>query len=91
MRQGISARHGAGRQVAAQVSPWLQVWCKASGQSGNVEQHRFAALLNRKVAQSGGIHARRTEKLRGGAEMVEIIGILSETKSDPDILVADPL
>jgi hypothetical protein len=86
MRQGIGAWHGAGRQVVAQPGPRRRVRRKASGQPGNVEQHGFAPFLDSEAAKAGGVHVRGTEQLRGGAETVEVVGMLTEAEGDADFL-----
>ena len=89
VRQGIGARHGAGRQMMANPDPRLQFRREAFGEASDVEQDRLASLLDGKTAQAGGIHAWGTEQLRGGAEAVEVIGVLAEAEGDADFLICD--
>ena len=89
MQQRIGAGHGTGRQVVAQPGPRRQIRRKASGQSGKVKQHWFAAFLDGKAAKAGGVYPRGTEQLHGGTESVEVVGMLTEAEDDADFFISD--
>lgn len=89
MRQGIRSRHVARAKLFSQVNPRLLFWCVFLGDPGDVQQHGFAPFLNRKVAETISIDARRTQELRGHTQGVQIVKILTEAKCYPDFFVAD--
>lgn len=89
VRQRIGPRNATGWQMPAQVGPRFQRGGEALCDRRNVEQHRFATLLNGKPAKRDGVHTRGTQQLGGGAEVVETVTLLTEAKSHADFLVTD--
>lgn len=87
MGQGVGPRDRAGRQVLAQVGPGLQRGGEAFGDRSDVEQHRFATLAHGEPAKARGIHARRTEQLGGGAQIVQVVRVLAQTQGNANFFV----
>src|ERR1041384_2151256 len=87
--QGIRARNLARRQVTANRNPRLKFRREAFGDSSNVRQNRLAAFLNRQPAKLSCIHLRRTQKLRGRAEIIERIRQFAKAKSHADFFIRD--
>jgi hypothetical protein len=53
----------------------------------DVEQDRLATLAHGEPAKFDGVHARRTEQLGRGAEVVETIRLPTKAKGDADFFV----
>ena len=54
-----------------------------------MKQDRLAPFMNREATKSGGVNARRTQELRGGAKVIECVRKLTKAEGDADFFTAD--
>jgi len=75
--------------VEAQVGPGLQSGGEAFRDGRYVKQHRFTMFQHAQPAELSRIHARGTEQLGRGAEVVEVVRVLPKAKGNPDFFVGN--
>ncbi len=73
--------------MLAQVGPRFQSRDEPFSDSCDVEEHRFATLMNGEPAQPDGVHAGRTEQLGGGTKMIEAVRVFTQAEGHADFLV----
>ena len=75
--------------MLAEISPRLLFGCVFARDLGNVQQHRLAPFLNGKMTKPRRIDAWRTQELRGHAQIVQGVTILTKAKRHADFFIAD--
>jgi hypothetical protein len=76
------------RQAKEQIRPWLRVRRKTRRHTRDVEQDRLNSFHYRESGQSNRVGGWGTQQLSSRPDKRRIVGVLAETQSDRDLLIA---